>query len=142
MNDTWYSEIESNILTQIQYVLTEKLDAPFPELNCTTSSQNDTIEGVAVFPTLYIHLLPPVEMGNDLENVSVNAVRATFDFQVYSNKSEDECMKILSQCIAEMKRLHFNVPMFPDPQTNDKKYFAIARFSRVIGSGDSDIIQA
>lgn len=141
MNDTWYSEIESNILTHIQYMLTEKMDAPFPELNCTTSSQNENIEGIALFPTLYIHLLPPVEMGNDLENVSVNAVRATFDFQVYSNKSEDECMKILTQCISEMKKLHFNVPLFPDPQTNDKKYFAIARFSRVIGNGDSDIVQ-
>lgn len=140
--DIWYSEIESTIFTHLQYVLIEADNAPFPELNCTTSSKSESLENVSDFPNLYVHLLPLSEMGNDLTNETVNAVRATFELQLYSDKSENECREIMTACIQEMKKLHFNVSMFPDPQTAaEKKYFAIARFTRVIGAGDSDIVQ-
>ena len=140
ISDTWYSEIESTIYTILQYKLAYKADAPFPELNCTTSSQNESLEGVSGFPTLYIHMLSPVEIGNDLYNEDVTAVRATFDLQVYSDTSEEECRKIMNACVLEMKKLRFKVTMFPDPQTTDKKYYAVARFNRIIASGDSDLV--
>lgn len=140
VSDTWFTEIESTINTIIKYNLVDRVDAPFPDLTCTTSSQSETIENVDIFPTLYIHLLPPVETGSDLYNIDVTAIRATFEFQIYSDKSESDCMTIINQCIKEMKSLRFNVAMFPDPQTYDKKYFAVARFSRVIASGDADIV--
>lgn len=140
VSETWYSEIESTILTTLQYFLVEKTSAPFPKLKCTTSNKNDNVSGVGSFPTLYVHELPAVELGNDLRNESVNAIRATFELQVYSNKSEDETRKIMNACIAEMKKLRFNISMFPDPQSSGQVYYNIARFSRVIGSGDSDIV--
>lgn len=140
ISETWYSQIESTLLTTLQYYLVEKTDAPFPLLNCTTSSENDSLEGVSDFPTLYVHLLSPLEIGNDLTNESVNAIDATLELQVFSNQNESECREIMDACIIEMKKLHFNISMFPDPQTQDKKYFAIARFNRVIGSGDVDIV--
>ena len=140
VSNTWFSEIESTIFTLLQYLLAEKSDAPFPRLTCTTSSQNETVSGVGLFPTLYVHMLPPIEVGNDLDNVSVNAIRATFDLQVYSNKSEVEARKIMDACIMEMKKLRFNVSMFPDPQTTNGVYYCIARFTRVIGSGDAEIV--
>ncbi len=140
VSETWFTEIESTIFTLLQYVLVEKVDAPYPTLNCTTSSQNESLENVDDFPALYVHLLPPVEMGQTLLNDDVTAIRATFEFQVFSDESESECRRIMDACIKEMKKLHFNIPMFPDPQTQDKKYFAIARFSRVIAGGDIDIV--
>ena len=140
VSETWYSEIESTILTHLQYRLTERFDAPYPALNCTTSSQTESVEDVKDFPTLYVHMLSPVEAGNDLTNATVNAVNATFDLQVFSDKSEDECRKIITTVIQEMKSLHFSVPMFPDPQTSNKKYFAITRMSRIIASGDSELV--
>lgn len=140
VSETWYSEIESTIFTLLQYVLVEKEDAPFPTLNCTTSSQNESLENVDDFPALYVHLLPLIEIGNDLLNEDVNAVRATIELQIFSDKSEQECREIMNVCIREMKKLHFNISMFPDPQTQSKKYFAIARFTRVIGGGDTDIV--
>lgn len=140
VSDVWYSEIESTILTHLEYLLALKSDAPFPWLKCTTSSQNDSIEGVGTFPTLYIHLLSPVEIGNDLTNEEVVALRTTFELQIFSDKSESECRKIMTRCIQEMKKLHFTVNMFPDYQTRNKKYFAITRFTRVIAGGDSDIV--
>ena len=140
ISDTWYSEIESTIFTLLQYVLVERIGAPYPTLNCTTSSQNESLENVDDFPALYVHLLPPVEIGNDLLNEDIVALMTTFELQVFSDESEDECRKIMNACIKEMKKLHFNIPMFPDPQTVDKKYFAIARFSRIVASGDLDIV--
>lgn len=141
ISETWYSEIESTIFTLLQYVLVEKIGAPYPTLNCTTSSQNESLENVDDFPALYVHLLPPVEMGNDLYNEDIAALRATLELQVFSDESESECRQIMNACIREMKKLHFNISMFPDPQTSDKKYFAIARFTRIVASGDLDIVQ-
>jgi len=140
VSSTWFSEIESTIFTVLQYLLVEKSDAPYPKLTCTTSSQNETVSGVGKFPTLYVHMLPPVEIGNDLDNVTVNAIRATFDLQVYSNKSEYEARKIMDACILEMKKLRFNISMFPDPQQNNGVYYCIARFTRIIASGDRDLV--
>ena len=141
ISDTWYSEIESTIFTTLQYLLVEQDAAPFPNLNSTTSSENESVEDISDFPTLYVHLLPLVETGNDLYNIDVTAVRATVEIQVFSNKSESECTKIMNACISEMKKLHFNVPLFPDPQTKNRTYYAIARFTRIIAGGDSDIVQ-
>ena len=140
-SETWYSEIESTIYTHLQHVLVEVVDAPYPELNCTTSNRSESLENISDFPNLYVHLLPPAELGNDLTNVTVNGIRATFELQVYSDKSESECREIMTACIQEMKKLCFNVSMFPDPQTaSEKKYYALARFTRVIGAGDFDIV--
>ena len=140
ISETWYSEIESTIFTLLQYVLVEQIGAPYPTLNCTTSSQNESLENVDDFPALYVHLLPPVEMGNDLYNEDIAALRATLELQVFSDESESECRQIMNACIKEMKKLHFNISMFPDPQTADKKYYAIARFTRIVAGGDEDIV--
>ena len=141
ISDTWFSEIESSIFTTLQYLLCEKDSAPFPDLNCTTSSQNESLENVKDFPALYVHMLAPVEVGNTLDNLEISALRVTFELQVFSNKSEGECTKIMNACILEMKKLHFNVSMFPDPQSNNKKFYSIARFTRIVAGGDKDIVQ-
>ena len=112
ISDTWYSEIESTIFTLLQYILVEKDDAPYPTLNCTTSSQNESLENVDDFPALYVHLLPPLEMGNDLHNEDVTAIRATLELQVFSDQSENECRQIINACIREMKILHFNISSY------------------------------
>lgn len=133
ISDTWFAELESTIFTTVQYELKIKDGAPFPKLKCTTVSQSDK---PSEFPTLYLHELPEAELGQDLENRTVNAVRCTIETQVFSNKSETEVRKILSAVILVMKGLRFNVTMFPDPDTRNGIAVGIARFSRVIGSGD------
>ena len=140
ISDVWFSKIESVILTILKQEL--KLDelAPYPELILTNSSQNESLENVRNFPTLYVHLLPLVEMGQDLTNETVNAVRATVELQLYTDDSEQRCRDMIARALLVMKSLHFNIPSFPDPQTSDKKYFAIARCSRVIGGGDKELV--
>ena len=131
-DERWFSKIESNVFTQVEYMLALRKEAPYPKMKCTTVSQT-TINN---FPTLYLHELQPVESGMDLTNESVNAVLCTIEIQVWSNKSEKECKDILADATLEMKRMGFNVTMFPTPITDNKIAWGAARFRRMIGAGD------
>lgn len=131
--DNWFAEIESKVFTQVSYMLAERPDAPYPDLKCTTVSQNTVVN----FPTLYLHELQPVETGNDLDNVTVNAVLSTIEIQVWSNESEKHCKDILTAAIMEMKRLRYNVTMFPNVTTDSKIAWGVARFRRTVGAGDT-----
>ena len=140
VDETWYDKIESYILTILKYELVQKLLAPYPKLTCTTSNQGESLDLVNDFPTMYVHMLPPYEVGRDLTNDTVNGINCTFELVVYSDKSEKECRNIITAGIQQMKKLHFNVETFPDPRTSDKKYIAIARLNRVIASGDRELV--
>lgn len=131
--DDWYSKIEEYVFTQMDYMLTTRTDAPYPNLTCTTANQNS----MTVFPTLYLHELTPVETGNDLKNESINAVIETIEIQVWTNETEEDCRKILTAAIGEMKRMRFDVTGFPDVHTDNKIALGVARFRRIIGSGDT-----
>ena len=97
MANEWFSQIESTILTIIQYELQEKLLAPYPNLKCTTKNQ---YTNPSEFPTLYLHMLNPLEEAQDLENDEVNAILATIEMQVFSNRSETEANKIMTKAIS------------------------------------------
>ena len=131
--DNWFSETENTVLTRLDYMLAQRTDAPYPSLVVTSANQNQ----VTAFPTLYIHELEPVETGQDLVNQSINAVISTFEAQVWTNETEIECRKILADVISEMKGMRFNVTAFPNVQTDNKIAWGVARFRRMIGSGDT-----
>lgn len=131
--DNWFAEIEAKVFTQIEYMLALKTDAPYPDLKCTTVSQNTVVN----FPTLYLHELQAVEAGHDLYNSTVNAVISTIEIQVWSNENEKKCKDILSTAIVEMKKLRYNVIMFPDVVTDRNIAWGVARFRRMVGSDDT-----
>lgn len=133
MNNMWFSDIESTVLTKLSYMLADRTDAPYPDLVCTTANQNN----FTVFPTLYLHELTPVEAGNDLDNQIVNAVIETIEIQVWTNKTEEDCRKIFAAVLNEMKRMRFNITAFPAIQTDNKIAYGIARFRRIIGKDDT-----
>ena len=129
----WFANIEESVLTQLDYMLAQRTDAPYPNLVVTSANQNQ----VTAFPTLYIHELSPVEAGNDLNNQTINAVLETIEIQIWTNETEAECRQLMSVAILEMKRMRFNCTAFPNIQTDNKIAFGIARFRRMIGSGDT-----
>lgn len=129
----WFSEIEDKVLNFVRYELAKKSGAKYPGLNVTSTSKDDKPDK---FPTLYIHELSPIETGNDLNNVTVNAVLSTFEIQIWTDTNEPECKEIMSDAINAMKKMRFSVTMFPNVMTTNNTPFAIARFRRMIGSGD------
>ena len=133
MASNWFGKIESKMITYIKYKLKEESGAPYPKLNCTTKSENTTPTN---FPTLYLHVLSPVEQAQDLENDTINSVLATVEIQVFSNQSEDEVNRIMMAAITEMKEQRWNIIMFPDPQTSNKIASGVARFRRLVTEYD------
>ena len=131
--EDWFSRIEASVFSQVDYMLASKKGAKYPNLKCTTVSQNT----ITHFPTLYLHELQPVEAGMDLTNESVNAVLSTIEIQVWTNTTERDCKNILTDVILEMKRMGFNVTMFPSIQTDSKIAWGVSRFRRMVGSGDA-----
>ena len=131
--DNWFAQIESTVLTYLQYMLCEKTGALYPNLNCTTKSQSTKPSD---FPTLYLHSLTPIERDQDLENDAINSVLSTLEIQVFSNQSETEAKKIMTDVVLLMKSLRWSITMLPDPQTNDKISYCIARFRKLVTESD------
>ena len=125
----WWSEIEDKVYTYVESYITED----YPTLNCTT--KGDNIADLQM-PTLYLHELPSVETGQDLNNTTVNAVISTIEIVVYTNTTESECKQIVSKAISLMKGLRYNISAFPDVVTQNNVAMAVARFRRVIGMSD------
>ena len=127
--DDWFSKIQSKVFTQVEYMLKKK----YSDLKYTTRNENET---PAEFPTLYLHELQPLEVGQDLTNETVNAIRCTIEIQVWVNTTEQDCRNILTDAALEMKRLHFNISAMPIVQTTDKIAWGVIRCTRLIGNGD------
>lgn len=134
MDELWFTQLESKVFSQIEYMLKSRADAPFPDLKCTTVSQTAM---PAHFPTMYIHELEPVERGQDLNNTTVNAVLHTVEIQVWTNKGQSNCKGILAKAIHELKRLRYNIIMFPKVSTNNGISWGAIRARRMVGAGDN-----
>lgn len=134
MDETWYSKIEGNVITQVQYMLQSRDKAPYPNLVITSVNQTSK---PATLPCMYIHELQPVEAGQDLDNVSVNAVLHTMEAQVWTDKGQSYCKDILTSTITELKRMRYNIVAFPTIQTNNGLSWGAIRARRMIGAGDT-----
>ena len=127
--ESWYMQIQNKVFTQIQYMMQKK----YPNLKCTTRNENGL---PAEFPTLFLHELAPVEIGQDLTNETVNAILATIEIQVWTNTTEDDCRNIIAEALNQMKLLKFNVPEMPLVEVSDRISWGVIRCKRMIGNGD------
>ena len=109
------------------------LKKTYPSLKCTTKNESET---PASFPTLYLHELQPLEVGQDLTNTSVNGIRCTIEIQVWTNTTEEDCRKILNSAVTEIKQMRFNISAMPIVQTKDKIAWGVIRATRIIGNSD------
>ena len=101
--------------------------------NFSTVGSSDT---PAVFPFVYIQILPGAEQGQDLDGTSVNAGLFTFQIEVTDNQTQARAKDVMSEVKRIMKSMRFEVQ--PTPKFEDTKdtHRATIRCSRVIGAGD------
>ena len=128
----WIDTIEPIISTRIDVMLKEKYSTKFPELNTTTV---DIQPKDPAFPSVYVHMLPILETGEDLEALTINAINCTMQVEVNTNTSQQDAKQIMSTVIKIMKKMRFRVQSGPQSQ-NMETYRQVARFARIIGSGD------
>lgn len=138
MDFSWFTQIEEKVFTRIQYNLKQKDGAKYPELNCTTKGENISAEtGLPnVFPTLYLVTMQSGERGSDLEGSGINAVLSYIQIEVYTNTSESDCKKIMTDVVLEMKSIRYKAVALPVTTTRNGVSRSIARFRRVVGSDD------
>jgi hypothetical protein len=63
----------------------------------------------------------------------------TIEVIVYT-KNRQQCKTIINEAVVQMKAISFDVTMMPIITTDDNVYSGVARFRRIVGSGDTDLV--
>lgn len=136
-NERWYENVESRILTLVRYRMQKALkDKTSKTIKFTADGESDA---APYFPTCYIHGLQPMETGGDLEGRTINALIETIEVQSFC-RDRQECILIMNEAVYQMKQLAFEVTAMPIISTTNNVAQGVARFRRVIGGGDTDIV--
>ena len=131
----WTDRISSIVFTRIKNEFSSTLKTKYK----MTSSNFSTVgssDAQAVFPFVYIQILPGSEQGQDLDGTSINAGLFTFQIDVTDNQKQTIAKDVMAEVKRIMKSMRFSInsmPSFDDTKDTNK---ATIRCSRVIGEGD------
>ena len=129
----WAAELENTVTALVKAKTLTQLKEKYPKIVITNEGENS---GQAVFPTVYIHLLPPVEQGQTLDGQTINALLATFQVDVTTNTSKSDCRKVMSAIMDIFKMMRFQGNSMPEFSIGNKVHKSTARFRRLIGAND------
>ena len=131
----WTDRISSIVFTRIknEFSSTIKKNYKMKDENFSTVGSSDT---PAVFPFVYIQLLPSSEAGQDIEGNEINAGLFTFQIEVTDNQSQTRAKDVMSEVKRIMKSMRFTVQPTPTLEDTKDTHRAIMRCNRRIGSDD------
>ena len=131
----WTDMISSNVFTRIknEFSSTIKKNYKMKDENFSTVGSSDT---PAVFPFVYIQLLPSVEQGQDLDGNTINAGLFTFQIEVTDNQTQERAKDVMSEVKRIMKSMRFTVQCTPTLEDTKDTHRAIMRCNRIIGFND------
>ena len=131
----WTRDLPTIIFSCLKYdEEMQKLQKKYPDFTLTTSMVSSTDP---TFPTLVLQKLKSPEVGQDLDNTTINGINAGFQIDVIDNlKTRKRVEEIINVAENVMKSMRFNVDEEPDMDTQDEKR-SILRATRIIGSGDT-----
>ena len=131
----WTDRISSVVFTRIKNEFSSSLKTKYKmkDENFSTVGSSDA---PAVFPFVYVQLLPSTEQGQDIEGNTINAGLFTFQIEVTDNKKQVIAKDVMSEVKRIMKSMRFTVQPTPDIQDTKDTHRAIMRCNRRIGSDD------
>lgn len=131
----WTDMISSNVFTRIKNEFSSTLKAKYKmkDENFSTVGSSDT---PAVFPFVYVQLLPSAETGQDLEGTTINAGLFTFQIEVTDNQTQARAKDVMSEVKRIMKSMRFTVQCTPTLEDTKDTHRSIMRCNRIIGSCD------
>ena len=131
----WTDRISSVVFTRIknEFSSTIKKNYKMKDENFSTVGSSDT---PAVFPFVYIQLLPSAEQGQDIEGNTINAGLFTFQIEVTDNQTQARAKDVMSEVKRIMKSMRFTVQCTPTLEDTKDTHRAIMRSNRIIGSCD------
>ena len=131
----WTDRISSIVFTRIKNEFSSSLKTKYKmtSSNFSTVGSSDT---PAVFPFVYIQLLPSTEQGQDIEGNTINAGFFTFQIEVTDNQTQARAKDVMAEVKRIMKTMRFTIQPTPDIQDTKDTHRAIIRCNRRIGSSD------
>ena len=131
----WTDRISSVVFTRIKNEFSNSLKTKYKmtSSNFSTVGSSDT---PAVFPFVYVQLLPSAETGQDLEGATINAGLFTFQIEVTDNQTQARAKDVMSEIKRIMKSMRFTVQCTPTLEDTKDTHRAIMRCNRIIGSCD------
>ena len=131
----WTDRISSIVFTRIKNEFSNSLKTKYKmtSSNFSTVGSSDT---PAVFPFVYIQLLPSTEQGQDLEGTTINAGLFTFQIEVTDNQTQARAKEVMSEVKRIMKSMRFTVQCTPTLEDTKDTHRPIMRCNRIIGSCD------
>lgn len=131
----WTDRISSVVFTRIKNEFSNSLKTKYKmtSSNFSTVGSSDT---PAVFPFVYIQLLPSTEQGQDIEGNTINAGLFTFQIEVTDNQTQARAKDVMAEVKRIMKAMRFTVQPTPTLEDTKDTHRAIMRCNRIIGSGD------
>ena len=131
----WTDRISPIVFTRIKNGFSSTLMTKYKmtSSNFSTVGSSDT---PAVFPFVYIHLLPSTEQGQDVDGNTINAGLFTFQIEVTDNKKQVIEKEIMSEVKRIMKSMRFTVQCTPTLEDTKDTHRAIMRCNRIIGFND------
>ena len=136
MSSNWIMQLPSVVFTRVKTEFSEKIKTKYnmtSENFSTTDSQNKK----AVFPFVYINLLPAVEQGMDLEGIDINGGLFTFQIDVYDNQTQARAREVMGEVVRVMKTMRFEVTAMPSFDNDGDTNRMTARFRKLIGALDT-----
>lgn len=133
----WYSQVETDIFTQIKYRLSNALLTTFPNLYIT---MDDSVIQEPKFPTVYIHFMQSVELAKNLDGTDVNAIQLTVQYEITVSKEQgmNVARMVYGELATILKNMAFTMMSLADFEnnSNDTKRM-VGRSRRIIGNGDT-----
>ena len=133
--EDWTDRISSVVFTRIKNEFSSSLKEKYKmkDENFSTVGSSDA---PAVFPFVYVHLLPSTEQGQDIEGNTINAGLFTFQIEVTDNQTQARAKDVMSEVKRIMKSMRFTVQCTPTLEDTKDTHRAIMRCNGIIGSCD------
>lgn len=141
----WTFSIPDIVFSRVMNDFSEELKTRYKmqkiKVNGVTTWKNFSTSQVSetppIFPYTTIIELPGAERGQDLEGSAINGGLFTFQVDVFDNQNESRAKNCMAEVVRIMKTMRFQVNAMPSFDSKPQEYRMTARFSRVIGAGDS-----
>lgn len=119
-DNQWVFDLETNIFSNVATIAKPKLKKKYKSMNFDTAftTVEKNLDKDPVFPTIYIHEMPGLERGADLEGTSVNAVQETIQVDVITNTKQSDAKGIMAILADAFKQMRFQITAMPAKQSN------------------------
>ena len=130
----WIMLLPSLVFSRIKEEFSNNIKTEYGMTGANFST-TDSSNKKAIFPFVYIHLLPAMEEGETFEGETINGGLFTFKIDVYDNESQNRARQVMGDIVRIMKSMRFSVVSMPEFDSTDT-HGCTGRFRRTRGVGD------